>query len=508
MPVFNKILIANRGEIAVRVIRAARELGIKTVAIYSEADRESLHVSLADEAYLIGPPEPLESYLNIDKIIEVAIRSGADAIHPGYGFLAENASFVKEVKKVGLVFIGPDPEPMKAMGDKLEARKTALKVHAPVVPGTFNPISNLNELEKVADEIGYPLLIKPAGGGGGIGMKIVWNKEELESLFEISKSEALAAFGSTEVYVEKYLKRPRHIEFQIAADNYGNYVYFYERECSIQRRYQKLIEESPSVALNDDLRREMGEFAIKIASKAKYNNLGTVEFLFTRDGYYFLEMNTRLQVEHGVTEMISGVDLVKLQILIAGDKKLDIAQEEIKARGWAIEARINAENVYDNFTPSPGKIRHYREPGGPGVRVDSGVYSGYEVPKYYDPLIAKLIVWGESRREAISRMKRALSEFTITGIETTIPLHKEIFSDPDFQSGNIHTRYLEDKLDRFVEKLNKELLKKLAVASIVYPRISSSRSPISADRRHLKVKMSDWKRYGLYRLILNKYKIS
>ena len=499
--VFKKILIANRGEIAIRIIRAARELGIKTVAVYSEADRNAIHVRLADEAYEIGPPEPLKSYLNMDVIIETALRSGAEAIHPGYGFLAENHIFVEKVEKAGLVFIGPNPKAMMLMGGKLEARATARKIGSPIVPGTLDPVSSVEEARKVAEEIGYPILLKPSGGGGGIGMKVVRSEEELERAFEISRSEALAAFGNPEVYIEKYLERPRHIEFQIAADNYGNAVYFYERECSIQRRHQKLVEESPSTALNDEIRREMGETAVRIVQEAGYNNLGTVEFLYKDGKYYFLEMNTRLQVEHGVTELVTGIDLVKLQIRIAAGEELPMSQRDIKAHGWAFEARINAEDVLNNFTPNPGKIRLYREPAGPGVRVDSGVYEGYEVPGYYDPLIAKLMVWGVTRDEAVARMRRALREYRIVGIETSIPLHRRIFSDPDFQAGRIDTSYLKDKLPSFIEDILRERAVKLALAAAGYKMLSIKAPSEKVETRKVRAGMSEWKRYGLYRLM-------
>lgn len=499
---FSKILIANRGEIAVRVIRAARELSIKTVAVYSQADRNALHVKLADEAYEIGEPEPLKSYLNMERIIDVALKSGAEAIHPGYGFLSQNPVFAEKVEKSGLIFIGPTAAALRKMGAKLEARELVSKLNIPIIPGTPKPVSDLNDVEKFVEKIGLPILIKPSGGGGGIGMKIIRNLDDIKTAFEISRSEALAAFGNPEIYIEKYIEKPRHIEFQIVADNYGNVIHLYERECSIQRRYQKLVEESPSIALNNELRKEMGENAIKIATAAGYTNVGTIEFLFKDDNYYFLEMNTRLQVEHGVTELVTGIDIVKLQIKIAADEKLDLAQEDIKQHGWAMEVRINAEDPLNNFTPNPGKIIKYHEPGGPGVRVDSGVYEGYEIPGYYDSLISKLIVWGSTRSEAIHRMQRAISEYYIHGIETTLPLHSKIFHDSDFIKGAIHTQYLSEKLDYFLEEIKTERALKAAIATIAYANLSKETTKQKSPKyiTQTTTNTSRWKYYGREKL--------
>ncbi|MEM3833606.1 MAG: acetyl-CoA carboxylase biotin carboxylase subunit [Thermoprotei archaeon] len=504
---FSKILIANRGEIAVRIIRAARELSIKTVAIYSHVDKNALHVKLADEAHEIGEPEPLKSYLNMERIIDVALKSGVEAIHPGYGFLSQNPVFAEKVEKSGFVFIGPSSDALKKMGAKLEARELVSKLNIPIIPGTLKPVPDLKNVEEFVEKFGLPILIKPSGGGGGIGMKIVRKLDDVKTAFEISRSEALAAFGNPEIYIEKYIEKPRHIEFQIVADNYGNIIHLYERECSIQRRYQKLVEESPSVALSDELRKEMGESAVNIAKAAGYVNAGTVEFLFKDNNYYFLEMNTRLQVEHGVTELVTGIDIVKLQIKIAADEKLNLAQEDIKQRGWAMEIRVNAEDPLNNFAPNPGKIIKYHEPGGPGVRVDSGVYEGYEIPSYYDSLISKLMVWGSTRSEAIHRMQRAISEYSIQGIETTLPLHSRIFHDPDFIKGTIHTQYLNEKLDYFLEEIKTERALKAAIATLSYVNIPKE----IVNQKTLKYvtqktsSISLWKYYGREKLLKSRH---
>jgi len=497
---FSKILIANRGEIAVRIIRAARELSIKTVAVYSKADKNALHVKLADEAYEIGDPEPLKSYLDMDRIIDVALKTKSEAIHPGYGFLAQNPVFAEKVEKAGLIFVGPSSSALRKMGAKLEARELVSKLNIPLIPGTSKPVSDFKDVEKFIEKFGLPILLKPSGGGGGIGMKIIRDLNDVKTAFEISKSEALAAFGNPEIYIEKYIEKPRHIEFQIVADNYGNTIHLYERECSIQRRYQKLVEESPSIALNNELRKDMGESAIKIASAAGYTNVGTVEFLFKDGHYYYLEMNTRLQVEHGVTELVTGIDIVKLQLKIAADEKLELSQEDIKQRGWAMEIRINAEDPLNNFTPNPGKIIKYREPGGPGIRVDSGVYEGYEIPGYYDSLISKLMVWGSTRSEAVHRMQRAISEYYIQGIETTLPLHARIFQDQDFIKGEIHTHYLNEKLNQFLEEIKLERALKAAIATISY--INSKKTVQQAPKHVIQnVSTSRWKYYGRERLL-------
>jgi acetyl-CoA carboxylase biotin carboxylase subunit len=444
---FQKILIANRGEIAVRVIRACRELGISPVAVYSEVDHLALHVRLADEAYPIGAAPSRESYLVQEKIIAVAQQSGAEAIHPGYGFLAENPEFARRVKEAGLIFIGPPAEAMKIMGDKTAARQRMMAANVPIVPGTEKPLADEKAAVAVAKELGYPVLLKAAAGGGGKGMRVVKADGEMASALRAARSEAESAFGDGRIYIEKYLEAPRHIEFQILADQHGHVVHLGERECSIQRRHQKVIEESPSCILDDKLRREMGEAAVKAAQACGYQNAGTIEFMVDKHRhFYFLEMNTRLQVEHPVTEMITGVDLVKEQIRIAAGEPLGYEQKDIRFNGHAIECRIYAEDPANNFLPSIGKIKHLSPPGGFGVRDDNGYYAGAEVSVYYDPLIAKLIVWGRNRREAIERMKRALWEYHIHGVETTIPFCLLVMNHPKFIAGDFNTHFIEKEL--------------------------------------------------------------
>jgi acetyl-CoA carboxylase, biotin carboxylase subunit len=448
-PPFAKVLIANRGEIAVRVIRACRELGIATVAVYSEADRESLHVLMADEARLIGPPAPAESYLAIDRIVAVARATGAEAVHPGYGFLAENAVFAEACAAAGLTFIGPPPAAMRAMGDKVAARRAAKEAGVPVVPGVEAPVATDAEAAEAAARVGYPVMIKAAMGGGGKGMRLVRGAAELVGALRAARSEAGAAFGDTSVYLERYVEVPRHIEVQVLADGHGSVVHLGERECSIQRRHQKLLEESPSSFVTPELRRRMGEAACRLAAAAGYVNAGTVEFLVDAEGsFYFLEMNTRLQVEHPVTELVTGRDLVKEQLRIAAGEKLGYGQDEIVHRGWAIECRINAEDPSAGFMPAPGRIVGLRTPGGPWVRDDSGVYAGYTIPRHYDTLMAKLIVWAPDRDAAIARMSRALGEYHVAGVRTTIPLLQQIVRDPDFIAGRLSTHYL----DRFLRE--------------------------------------------------------
>ena len=446
---FNKVLIANRGEIAVRVIRACRELGLGTVAVYSEADRQALHVRFADEAYLLGPAPARDSYLRGEKIIEFARKSGAGAIHPGYGFLAERADFAQAVLDAGLAFIGPKPSAIAAMGDKMVARKTVKAAGVQVVPGTEGEgaLSNA-ELLRVAPKIGFPLLIKATAGGGGKGMREVRSLDEMPELLASARREAEAAFGDGNVYLEKLLEGARHIEFQILADSQGNVVHLGERECSIQRRHQKLLEESPSIFIGDDdsLRQSMGDVAVRAAQAVGYVNAGTIEFLVDKEkNYYFLEMNTRLQVEHPVTEAVTGVDIVKEQIRIARGRTLGIPQEGIQMNGWAIECRINAEDPYMNFMPSTGRITHTLLPTGPGVRIDTGVYPGFEISPYYDSLISKLIVYGATRAEAILRMRRALEEYKIVGVRTNIPFHQNLMDSLRFMAGNFDTRFVEDR---------------------------------------------------------------
>lgn len=441
---FQKVLIANRGEIAVRIIRACRELGIRTVAVYSEADREALHVKLADEAYCIGPKASKESYLNIANIMSVATKVGADAIHPGYGFLAENADFAEICTACNITFIGPDPEAIVKMGDKSTAKDTMKTAGVPTVPGTEGLIEDVADAVVTANEIGYPVMVKATAGGGGRGMRVAVDDEDLEKAIRQAQNEAKTAFGNPGVYLEKFVEGPRHVEIQIMADKHGNAVFLGERDCSIQRRHQKLIEEAPSPALSEELRRQMGEAAVAAAKAVSYHGAGTVEFLLDKHGkFYFMEMNTRIQVEHPVTELVTGYDLIKEQLTVAAGQPLSFTQEDIKMDGWAIECRINAENPAKNFMPSPGRITEYLAPGGFGVRVDSAAYAGYSIPPYYDSMIAKLIVWGKDRNEAIDRMKRALSEFVVEGITTTIPFHLKVLEHEVFVSGNFDTKFLE-----------------------------------------------------------------
>jgi acetyl-CoA carboxylase, biotin carboxylase subunit len=441
---FKKVLIANRGEIAVRVIRACRELGITSVAVYSDVDRTALHVRKADEAYHVGPPAAAESYLNIQKILDVAKRSGADAIHPGYGFLSENAAFTRACEEANFKFIGPSAASIEMMGSKTRARQAMEREGVPVVPGTSSGVDSAAQAAQVAAKIGYPVMLKAAAGGGGKGMRLVQSKEELGSALEAAQSETRRSFGDGEVYVEKALINPRHIEMQILADEEGNTVYLGERECSIQRRHQKVLEESPSPIVTPEMRRRMGEIAVRAAKTAAYSNAGTVEFLVDENkNFYFLEMNTRLQVEHPVTELTTGLDLVHLQIRIAAGEPLPFTQQDVSLRGHAIECRIYAEDPDNNYFPSPGTISLLLDPSGPGIRLDSGVYEGWTVPIEYDPLLAKLIGHGADRPQAISRLVRALNESFVGGVKTNLALFRRILSDPDFQSGKVDTGYLD-----------------------------------------------------------------
>jgi len=446
---FKKILIANRGEIAVRVIRACRELGIVPVAVFSDVDRASLHVRKADEAYHLGPAAAAESYLNIAKIINVAQRCGAEAIHPGYGFLSENAQFAAACTDAGIKFIGPTAAAMESMGSKTRARQAMKKAGVPFVPGSARGLASLAEAEQLAENIGYPVMLKAAAGGGGKGMRAVHSKAELGSAFDSARSEAQRAFGDSEVYMEKLIVNPRHIEMQIFADEHGNTVYLGERECSVQRRHQKVLEESPSPIVDPEMRRRMGETAVRVAEAANYTNAGTVEFLVDQDkNFYFLEMNTRLQVEHPVTEMITGLDLVHLQIRVAAGEKLPFTQSDVQIRGHAIECRIYAEDPDNNYFPSPGKITLLLAPAGPGIRRDSGMYEGWTVPIDYDPLLAKLIGYGSDRKQVIMRLRRALHEYFVGGIKTNISLFRRILRDPDFQAGRIDTGFLDRLLSK------------------------------------------------------------
>lgn len=439
---FKKVLIANRGEVAVRIIRACREIGIPTVAVYSEADANSLHVSLATEAYCIGPNESAKSYLNIPAIISAALISGADAIHPGYGFMSERADFAEICAEHNIKFIGPSPESMKLMGDKATARKTMMSKNVPITPGT-GIITDIEEAKKSAEKFGYPVIVKATAGGGGKGMRVANNSEELEQNIILCRQEAEKFFGNPDVYMEKFLVNPRHIEVQIIADKFGNVIHLGERDCSIQRRHQKLVEEAPSPAVSENIRKKLGEAAVRAAQAAKYEGVGTIEFLLDKDkNFYFMEMNTRLQVEHGITEMISNIDIVREQINIATGKPLSVKQNDIKLSGHAIECRINAEDPDRNFMPAPGEINGYITPGGFGVRVDSHVYSGYKIPPYYDSLISKVMCWAPTREEARRRMYRALKEYVITGVKTTLPFYQELIEDETFISGVFDTGFM------------------------------------------------------------------
>jgi acetyl-CoA carboxylase biotin carboxylase subunit len=444
---FKKILVANRGEIAVRVIRACREMGIAAVAVYSDVDRAALHVRKSDEAYPIGAPAASESYLNISKILDVAARSGADAIHPGYGFLSENAKFARACVDAGVKFIGPTAEAMNAMGSKTQARQAMERAGVPIVPGTSRGLESVEQAEQVAARIGYPVMLKAAAGGGGKGMRLVHTPQDLKSALEGARSEAERSFGDSEVYIEKAIINPRHIEMQILADEHGNTVYLGERECSIQRRHQKVVEEAPSPIVDPDMRRRMGEVAVRVAQAAGYTNAGTVEFLVDQQkNFYFLEMNTRLQVEHPVTELITGLDLVHLQIRIAAGERLPFTQDDVQIRGHAIECRVYAEDPDNNYFPSPGKITLLLQPSGPGIRRDSGMYEGWTVPMDYDPLLAKLIGYGTDRDQAISRLTRALDEYFVGGIKTNLSLFRRILRHPDFRAAKLDTGFLDRML--------------------------------------------------------------
>ena len=443
-----KVLIANRGEIAVRVMRSCREMGITSVAVYSEADGSAMHVRYADEAYFIGPAPSSESYLNIDKIIEVAKKCKADAIHPGYGFLSENADFSDRCKKEGIIFIGPSGDSIRTMGDKITARKTMIEAGVPVVPGTTEPILDEEKAIQTILEIGLPVMVKATAGGGGKGMRLVNEEKEIVNAIRAARSEAATAFGNDAVYIEKYIQSPHHIEFQVLADNHGDIVHLFERECSVQRRHQKVVEETPSPLITPKYREEIGRFAVAAAKAANYSGAGTIEFIVDDDlNYYFLEMNTRLQVEHPITERVVGIDLVKQMIHIADDMPLPFKQEDLHQDGHAIECRIYAEDPDNNFMPSPGVIEHITEPKGLGVRCDGYVYEGYEIPLYYDPMISKLIVWAKTREEAIAKMKRALYEYKITGVKTSIRFLERIMNTPDFQEGKYNTHFIQKNED-------------------------------------------------------------
>jgi acetyl-CoA carboxylase biotin carboxylase subunit len=484
MPSIHRILIANRGEIAVRVIRACRDMGIKSVAVYSDCDTTAFHVRMADEAYHIGPCPSSQSYLVHDKIIDVAKRSGAEAIHPGYGFLSENPAFAKRCVDEGLIFIGPKPETVALLGDKLAARHTAVKAGLPVVPGAEIDMKNLSSANEEAEKIGFPILVKAAAGGGGKGMRVVKSTEQFEESLRSAMSEAKSAFGDERVYLEKYLSCPRHIEFQILCDQQGNSIHFGERECSIQRRHQKVIEESPSPIMTPELREKMGALAVNLAKTCGYVGAGTVEFLVDeRRSFYFLEVNTRLQVEHPITEIVTGIDLVREQILIAQGEPLNHRQEQVVMRGHAIECRIYAEDPDNGFLPSSGTLKSYVIPAGPGVRVDSGVVAGSEVPIYYDPMIAKLVTWGKDRDEAITRMKRALEEYRVSGVETTIGFHRVIMDNSRFQAGDLSTHLLEEEYPDNVYRRLDEDTRETAALAIALDKYVRERKISTGDHR-------------------------
>lgn len=491
-----KVLIANRGEIAVRIIRGCHELGIEAVAIYSEPDRTSLHVQLADEAYLVGSAKSADSYLRQDRVLDIARKSGTDAIHPGYGFLAENGAFVAKVEQAGLKFIGPSSKSIETMGDKTKARILAKELNIPTVPGTIEPIVDLEVANAIANDIGFPVLLKAAAGGGGKGMRLVNEKSEFEAAFRGSQNEARSAFDDDRIYLEKYLVKPRHIEFQILADSFGNTIHLLERECSIQRRHQKLVEESPCIHLTPELREEMGAAAVKLAKAANYENAGTIEFLVDANwNYYFLEMNTRLQVEHPVTESITGIDLVREQLKVVSGEKLEFEQNDIKSNGHAIECRICSEDPRNNFMPSTGDIKYLFEPNGFGVRCDSGIYNGSHIYPYYDPLMAKLIVWGKTRDEAISRTRRALREYQVFGVETCIPYFIELMDNKNFIKGDITTQFVEQ--ENIMDKMNgnESIQFASAVSSSLYHSTNRQNGSKKSGRQSQQ-SSDNWKRIG------------
>lgn len=477
----NKVLIANRGEIAIRIMRACKELGIATVAVYSDADKYALFVKYADEKYNIGPGPASQSYLNKEKIIDVALKCDAEGIHPGYGFMAENAEFARMCGKNGIEFIGPPVEAIELMGSKIDSKKSMMEAGVHVVPGVTEAISDYERAKDIAHEIGYPVMLKASAGGGGIGIQMVDREEKMDKALNSVRQLAKSSFGDESVFIEKFIQNPRHIEFQVAGDKKGHLIHLYERECSVQRRHQKLIEETPSCALTPKLREKMGEQAVLVAKTAGYYNAGTCEFMFKDGKYYFLEMNTRLQVEHPITEEITGVDLAREQLRIASGLELEYEQEEIQPRGHAIECRINAEDPLDNFVPAPGKIVRYAEPSGPGVRIDSGVYQGFTIPPFYDPMIAKLIIWAEDRQRAISRMKRALWEFQIGGVRTNIPFHEVVMNHEKWIKGEYDTSFIPkyrimDRVIEYVrEQKDKSSLPKVAAIAGVQAYISSMR---------------------------------
>ncbi|MBZ5611792.1 MAG: acetyl-CoA carboxylase biotin carboxylase subunit [Acidobacteriia bacterium] len=499
---FQKVLIANRGEIAVRVVRALREMDIQSVAVFSDADRGALHVRLADEAEHIGPSPSSESYLNIDRILAAALKHGADAVHPGYGFLSENATFAQACEAAGLVFVGPPEDAIRRLGSKTAARILAKQAGVPVVPGSEEPATHIEHARELARQLGYPVLLKAAAGGGGKGMRRVDRESDLESAIRDAASEAERAFHNGEVYIEKVIEQPRHIEIQIAGDRAGNLVHLGERECSLQRRHQKIIEECPSplVVTKPEMRAAMGEAALRIARAAGYYNLGTVEFLSDQAGnFYFLEVNTRLQVEHPVTELVTGLDLVELQLRIAAGEPLPFTQAEVKWNGWAMECRVCAEDPENQFFPSPGKIAQLREPAGPGIRLDSGVYPGWTVPLDYDPLLAKLVAWGSDRNAAIQRLQRALAEYSIVGVETNLAFFREILADAQFREGRLHTGFVADLLAR--RKPRPDPAPEIELAAALAAAAAAASSNGTAERGNSRPEASAWRIEGRGQLL-------
>ncbi len=494
-----KILIANRSEIACRVIRACREMDIETVAVYSDVDAGALHVQLADEAVCIGAPQAAESYLNMDKIIQTAKDNGCDAIHPGYGFLAENSVFNRKVRESGLIFIGPEPEPMELLGSKVASRQTMIKANVPVIPGMKGASLEIKDFEDAANEMGFPVLIKASAGGGGKGMRVVNEPSKLKEAVESAMRESKSAFGSDEVFLEKYIESPRHVEFQVAADNFGNAVYLFERECSIQRRHQKIIEESPSPVMDPELQKRMGETAVKVIKTSNYTNAGTVEFLVDKDkNFYFLEVNARIQVEHPITEATTGVDLVKLQIMIANNEMMPFSQEELVQNGHAIECRIYAEDAENNFMPSSGKILYLKEPIGPGVRYDSGITTGSVVPVFYDPVLAKLIVWGQNREEARKRMILALKENIVLGVKTSIRFMIDCLEHPDFISGNTFTNFIEKNMsEKMLPKISDEKLKNAMMVAALHSSLNNRKKVVSSESGDI---ASPWQTIGKWEI--------
>jgi acetyl-CoA carboxylase, biotin carboxylase subunit len=482
MSSIKKLLVANRGEIALRVMRSAREMGIKTVAVYSEADRQSLHVQYADEAVFIGAPPSSESYLRMDKILKAALEVGADAIHPGYGFLSENEDFARMTESAGLIFVGPSPESIEVMGSKLAAKAAVAKFNVPLVPGTSEPITDISKAKKIAANIGYPILIKASAGGGGKGMRIVESEKDFQEQMDRAVSEATSSFGDGSVFIEKYITKPRHIEFQVFGDKHGNVIHLFERECSIQRRHQKVVEEAPSSVLTPEIRDAMGKAAVNVAKSCNYYGAGTVEFIMDENlDFYFLEMNTRLQVEHPVTEEITGLDLVKLQLRVAAGEKLPVRQEDVAIRGHAVEIRVYAEDPANNFLPDIGTLKTYRRPQGHGIRVDDGFEQGMDIPFYYDPMIAKLICYAQTREEAIEKMIRAIDEYEITGLETTLGFCRFVMNHEAFRSGNFDTRFVENYFRPEILKQNSGLEEKMLASLIAVTALTKSTNGAAAE---------------------------